>query len=716
MSFACLTFVLIVGVALTGAVGADEPYPVPDLLNVGPYVDSIEYRLIPSQDQRILALQTGEIEMDTSFLDMVNMLDLGCCDPDIDVFSSLRNGYGHISINCREYPLNISGLRRAFAFAFDKTRVTAEIMDGFSREHDSLVPFVSGWCAEEDLPYHYYTAQPGIGNRILDNLGFEVDPETGWRNAPDGTPFEIAIDYASSSPEIAGGVAQIAVDALHSLHIDARRQASDFQEYIRGPRDYDMVFYAKNFDTTDVQWLAYEFDLFDDYQYPMNFHNESYDALREELLTGTTYDEVYDAAAQMQRILHENVPRLVVYENIYMQGYRNDIYEGHVPDLTRAITGPWTMRKIHRIDGTEGGLIPVAIAQEPDSFNLFVADKAQSWSILDNLYSSLFAMDPNQHPVMDLARGFEVETHEDDPGVLEGHVMYTLDIVRNATWSDGIPLTAEDVAFTFTYLLETMSLGNPAGYRLTNLESAVALDTYKVRLDFNTESYWHFNSFAFTKIVPKHIFNDVDGIGYQGWNLWNPVFDSDEPLVTCGPYVFDDYEAGAFYRIARNPLYHYYPRVSPGSESGLMTPHLEFDAGTSGHEVVWIASQEHSMAGTYTLREGDRVISEGTWTGGSLSVDVSGLPPGNHTLTLEVTYLDGHQESSQVVVMVRPTGSLLSTLFKSTVFYLAVSLISAQVIVGVVILSVRDYRRWKQGSFAKIQEEEHDWFKEIFWS
>ncbi|MHA2045366.1 MAG: ABC transporter substrate-binding protein, partial [Candidatus Thorarchaeota archaeon] len=74
-------------------------------------------------------------------------------DPDISIFSALRNGYGHITINCRDYPLNISAFRRAFAFAFDKTRVTAEIMDGFSQEHDSLVPYPNSWSIEDDMPY-----------------------------------------------------------------------------------------------------------------------------------------------------------------------------------------------------------------------------------------------------------------------------------------------------------------------------------------------------------------------------------------------------------------------------------------------------------------------------------------------------------------------------------------------------------------------------------
>ena len=539
---------------------------VPSDLNVGPYVDKIVFKVINNQDQRILALQAGEIEMDNAFFDPVHLPTLDA-DPDIDIFSALRNGYGHITINCRDYPLNISGFRRAFAFAFDKTAVTAEVLDGFSQEHDSLVPFPNGWCIEDELPYHYYTAQVDIGNRILDNLGFEIDPVSGFRNAPDGTPFDVVIEYSSSSPEIAGGTAQVGVDALIALHVNAETRAADFNEYtarLDGHGDYDMVFYANNFLTNDVDWLAREYwgEYADTpYRNRCNFANASYDAWRDQLLYGTTYEEVFEAAAEMQKILHENVPRLVCYENTYMQGYRNDQFTGHVEDLAYYISGFWTMRKIHRIDGTRGGTVPVAIGQEPDSFNIYVTNSAYAGAILNNLWPSLYAYAPDLTPYPDLAESCETDTHATDPTVPEGHTRFTINVIQNATWSDGTQLTAEDVAFTFTYAFESGIYGNPAAATLTSLIAAYAPTPYTAVIEFDTESYWHFSNFAYNSIIPKHIFNDVDGIGYDGWNTWNPVFDPAEPNVNAGPFVFTDFEAGEFYEITANEDYHYYPPV-----------------------------------------------------------------------------------------------------------------------------------------------------------
>ena len=319
---------------------------ISDDLNVGPYVNTIIYKVIANQDQRMLALQAGEIEMDTSFFDPVHYAildDFG----DIAIFSALRNGYGHITINCRDWPLNETVLRQAFAYAFDKTRVTSEIMNGWSQEHDSLVPYANGWCIEDELPFHYYTTQIVIGNTLLNASGLFPYGGDGYRTYR-GQAFDIEIEYSSCSCEISGGTAQIGVDALLALGINARTRAADFNEYISrldNHGNYDMVYYALNFYNNDVDWLAYEYwSAYADvpYQNPTNFRNATYDACREQLLHGTTYEEVYNASSWMQRILHEQVPRLVVYENTYNQAYRTDRFTGHVPDLaaTSLVRGP----------------------------------------------------------------------------------------------------------------------------------------------------------------------------------------------------------------------------------------------------------------------------------------------------------------------------------------------------------------------------------------
>ena len=532
---------------------------------------------------RILALQTGTIDMDTSFFDPVHLTQLDE-EPDIDIFEAYRNGYGHITINCAKYPLNISGLRRAFAFAFDKTRVTAEVMDGFSIEHDSLVPQPNGWCVEEKFDWHYYTAQPEIGNQILDNLNFTIDTESGFRLAPDGTPFDIVIEYPGTG--ISWMIPPICVDALSSLHINASQRVADFNEYISRldqHGDYDMVFYAVNFYSNDVDWLAYEYwsEYVDElYQNPSNFANATYDSWREQLLYGISYEEVYEASVEMQKILQYNVPRLVIYENKYMQAYRTDKFAGQVEDLNRYITGQWTMRKIHRNDATFGGNVSIAISESPETFNIFMSTSPSREIIWENLWPSLYRHAPDATPWSDLAENLLTETHSDNLAVPEGYTRFTIDIIQNATWSDGVPLTANDVAFTFIFL--TSIYGHPAATYLEDFVAAYSPTPYRCVIEFSTETYWHFSRFAYQYIIPEHIFTDDGGIGYENWNTWNPVVNQTDPHVTCGPYIVTDYEGEEFCELTWNPQFYYAPDRTVTSSTTTSTDTSTSSSTTTG--------------------------------------------------------------------------------------------------------------------------------------
>ena len=188
-----------------------------DPMQRGPYVDEIIFKVIANQNQMVLALLNGEIDMDTSFFDPV-YLQTFKDNPSVSVHNGTRNGYGLIQINCEKYPLNISGLRRAIAYAFDKEEVITMHLQGFGITHDSVVPRCNGWCVEDEFSHHYYTAQPDIGNAILDDLNFTIDPISGYRLAPDGSPFDIELKYSSGC---GGPVSRFTMfDALGALHIN----------------------------------------------------------------------------------------------------------------------------------------------------------------------------------------------------------------------------------------------------------------------------------------------------------------------------------------------------------------------------------------------------------------------------------------------------------------------------------------------------------------
>ncbi|MFW9788114.1 MAG: ABC transporter substrate-binding protein [Candidatus Thorarchaeota archaeon] len=724
--FRVVGILLLLGILVSSQVSAIDAVIVPEDLQIGPYVDRLVFFEQENKDLTILGLQAGEFEMQTGFVDPAHLPTLD--DLDIDIFSALRNGYGYFTINCSQYPLNISALRRAFAYAFDKTAVTAYAMDGFSQEHDSIIPYISDWCIEDELDFHYYTAQPEVGNEILNAAGFAINGTTGWREAPDGSPFSIVIEYPIHSI-IAETTCQIGIDALHALSVDAAIRGVEFNEYIvrcDGYHEFDILFQEIDFYDTEPLWLIDEFwspnaDL--PYHNIAQFVNQTLDLYRDQFLHSTDAQQVHDAVSEIQKIIHYNVPWLVAYENTNMQMYRNDIFTGHVPDLARYIAGPWTMRNIHEIE-PRNRIPTIALPEYTDTFNIFLEDAdAHTYFILDNLYSSLYVRDPSQHPIGDLATTLTTETHSDNSDVPEGHTRFTINIIHNATWSDGTPLTAEDVAFTFTYILESGTYGNPMSSQLEDLQSAIALGPYTVRLEFNSEFYWHFNSFAFVKIIPKHIFNDQDGIGYANWDIWNPVRNPSDLLVTSGPFILTSAGQGyktfryidlPFYELTQNPRYYYNPHYSETFIRSL--EEITYFVGSEGNTIEW--STILNQNASYTLYRNSDVVAIGRWEGGPLVCPIDGLDVGNYVFTLDVEYDGGYSESSSVQVHVLSDLGPLpgQPVSPMRAVAIAISVVSIQVFLWVACVSRRDYKKWRLTKESIPEENPVDWFAEIFGS
>jgi len=182
----------------------------------GPYVDKIMFYVITQDDQQARALRDNEIDLIGDWVDFVFFEHVW--DGDFNIFTTLRNGYGYLTINCNKYPLNLTAFRRALAFALDKEAISDDVFDGLSQPQDSVIPAVNPWTIEGQLSYDYYSADVEKANFLLDMAGFDLNETTGYRMAPDGSAFDIVIETPLSS-NYAIDVCQEVVDTLNDLKI-----------------------------------------------------------------------------------------------------------------------------------------------------------------------------------------------------------------------------------------------------------------------------------------------------------------------------------------------------------------------------------------------------------------------------------------------------------------------------------------------------------------
>jgi peptide/nickel transport system substrate-binding protein len=159
------------------------------------------------------------------------------------------------------------------------------------------------------------------------------------------------------------------------------------------------------------------------------------------------------------------------------------------------------------------------------------------------------------HMLLDYAQDFSVEEPDPawdgfDTGLLTD-IEYTDDLLHftytirdDIVWSDGQPLTAEDVAFTMNlYKFNHAYLAQ--GYlKQIDGEVRVVDDT---TLEFDTKTpgalYTGQNPYLYFYIVPKHV--------YEG--LEKPKQFENVPSVGSGPFVIEEYKVGEYVRMVRNP-------------------------------------------------------------------------------------------------------------------------------------------------------------------
>jgi len=119
------------------------------------------------------------------------------------------------------------------------------------------------------------------------------------------------------------------------------------------------------------------------------------------------------------------------------------------------------------------------------------------------------------------------------------------EIRDDLTWSDGEPLTAEDVAYTLNAVKRDEAPGTFFG-QLGNLESATAVSDTRVELALTQPDSSIIEEIGFWGVVvPQHIFEPQGSIA----DFANDG--SDDGWVGMGPFVLDEFQVGQHYTLKR---------------------------------------------------------------------------------------------------------------------------------------------------------------------
>ena len=178
---------------------------------------------------------------------------------------------------------------------------------------------------------------------------------------------------------------------------------------------------------------------------------------------------------------------------------------------------------------THPDIVTLALDSAPINLDPRIGVDAYSERLDQLLFNSVVRTGENSEILPDLAESWEIP----DP------TTYVFHLKRNVRFHDGRPLTADDVVYTFTSILDgTVQTAKAGTYRL--LDKVEALDPYTVQFTL-TESYapflWNL-ALPAIGIVPEGAGSDF----------------SDQPIGT-GPFVFGHYIRDGEIVLRSNPDY-----------------------------------------------------------------------------------------------------------------------------------------------------------------
>ena len=182
----------------------------------------------------------------------------------------------------------------------------------------------------------------------------------------------------------------------------------------------------------------------------------------------------------------------------------------------------------------KGGMLVDYAGPYPKSFNYYLDQNTLSAELFGMLYETLLA----QHPLT-----LEFEPLLADRCTLgDDRKTFTFHMNPLAKWSDGRPVTAEDVRWTFEAVLDPKNLTGPHKIDLERFLPPEVLDEATIRFVAKEEHWKNLLALAGLQVLPRHAFAGKD------FNLQNFEF----PVVS-GPYRLGRLQEGVQVVLERRP-------------------------------------------------------------------------------------------------------------------------------------------------------------------
>jgi ABC-type transport system substrate-binding protein len=325
---------------------------------VGPHVAASTYNIYGDQNAALLALQNGDIDFLLNPLGLQRGLRAQVEGKEgITVIENKTNGFRYLAFNTRRPPMGDKAFRQAVAVLINKEFITQQILQGAAFPLYTFVPEGNSFWYTDDVPKFGLkddgtpmTDEERVAKaiEILEAAGYkwEGDKKPTWDAdaravvpggrliMPDGNPvpdLELIAPVPGYDP-LRSTFAVWIERYLTGFGIPVKANLLGFNELVT------RVFDEQNF---DMQILGWSLSIFPDYLRDF-FHSEraglgdnnaggysnpQFDQLADQIKSCTALDQCKQIADQIQKLLAEELPYVVLFDTGIIEAYRSDAVE-----------------------------------------------------------------------------------------------------------------------------------------------------------------------------------------------------------------------------------------------------------------------------------------------------------------------------------------------------------------------------------------------------
>jgi peptide/nickel transport system substrate-binding protein len=276
-----------------------------DYWGEGPYLDGIEFRVIPDEGVKLTNLETGEVDwIDSVPPEQVEALE---GSDDVAIGRTPGTDYWYLSLNQEREPFDDPEVRRAIAFALDPAVIAEAAHFDAATPNETAIPADSFWY-HEYAPFGY---DPDQAQQLLEEAGV------------DGLTIDLMV--TTEYPETVTA-AQVIEDQLGEVGIGVTIRTEDWTTWLSEQGD-------GNFDAFMLGWLG-NIDP-DDFYYAQH-HSEgvfNYQGFADDEVDQLLDDGRVEVDDEARKELYDQAAERIVDLASYIYFYNPDIVQAWSPQV-----------------------------------------------------------------------------------------------------------------------------------------------------------------------------------------------------------------------------------------------------------------------------------------------------------------------------------------------------------------------------------------------